>query len=155
MRHFILALMVLLLPLRGWMGDAMATGMATGQLTAPHSSPSLPTLNAIKNIAAHAHGRLSSAPVHTEKMTASMAGAEILVAQAPAHHDCNIPVADSTDTVGIDCGACSSCQACHTVALSPTVMKSLAPSNPTAQPDAITDSFASADTALSQKPPIS
>ena len=33
MRYLMLVLMILLLPLRGWAGDAMATNMAAGQLS--------------------------------------------------------------------------------------------------------------------------
>ena len=134
MRHLVLALVILLLPLRGWMGDAMATSMAAGQLTVLQAAQKKAATAATENMASHAHE----------------VGAMV--------HDCgmqSMDAADSADDSGMDCASCASCQACHTVALSPVAEKSIATFNPASQPDAATLPFASADAALSQKPPIS
>ena len=155
MRHFMLALLILLLPLRGWTGDAMATGMAAGQLMAVHSSQPSSAPDAIKKIADHAHDGKASAHIHPEKTLAAAAGVETSVANIQTSHDCGTSAAESSNTAAMDCGSCSSCQACHTVALSSAVMKSLATLNPAAQPEAVIVPLASADAALSQKPPIS
>jgi cytochrome c553 len=116
MRAFVIALMIALLPLRGWVGDAMAAQMA------------LPLVQA----AAHAGASHVDCPLH---------GASAQMDQAQD---------DGTDQDG----ACTVCQACHTLAL-----EASAPSSAIQDPARIVASiaapdFASADRALSVKPPI-
>lgn len=105
MRIFMLALMMILLPLRGWMGDAMAVEMATDQLHATHTIA----------ISAGAAGASATFPTKTES-THSTA------------HDCHdAPTQATADTAGgqhgsdnapsTDCGSCSACQSCHAVGL--------------------------------------
>ena len=139
MRHLLLILMIALLPLRGWAGDAMATGMAAGQLAQVHQRQI-----ATKSIATHAHA--ASATAHFDHEAAEL-DARLTVADCAGHG------ADDTDAS--HCDTCSACQACHTVALADS-----APSvPPTFQafslPHTAADQFASADAALRQKPPIS
>jgi len=138
MRHLLLALLIALLPLRGWVGDAMATQMAAGQLQHHEAQATAH--------AAHVHEH--------EAMDTAHAGQH---AKAPAVHDCADQVTDDGGKHSADghCETCAACQACHTVALSP-VAPELVPvfSAPTLLSTAA-DSFASADAALGQKPPIS
>ncbi|WP_411878785.1 hypothetical protein [Polaromonas sp. YR568] len=120
------ALLIALLPLRGWMGDAMATQMAAGQLQ------------------------------HHQAQAADPAHAGHPAQTAPAPHDCADPADNgSTHAAGGHCESCAACQACHTVALSLAatglmpVFSALRLASPAA------DLFASADAALRKKPPIS
>lgn len=39
MRHLILALLIALLPIRGWVGEVMVTQMASGHNIHPHAAP--------------------------------------------------------------------------------------------------------------------
>lgn len=145
MRHLLLALMIALLPLRGWVGDAMATQMAAahvqhGQLVSAEHS-------ATKTIAASAHHM--GAEGHS--------GHEETSPEATmAMHDCAGHTTDSgTPANDAGCESCAACQACHTVALSlaapdhSPVFKGRSLLRPAS------DQFASADAALGQKPPIS
>lgn len=112
MHRLVIALMIALLPLRGWVGDTMAEQLALVQ------------------VAAHA---------------------------GASHHDCAMHGADPTQAQDDDAdqgGACTVCQACHTLALeapahSPAVLASTRIMARVAAAD-----FASAERALSVKPPI-
>lgn len=150
MRHWLLALMIVLLPLRGWMGDAMATDMATsGAVTT--------------KIIAHSVYKTSASSqsgYETESLTTSMDVAQ-------THPDCgghapeNAAAADGTykahDMQDEHCQPCQSCQVCHTVAaaLSPPAARSIAILSFKSQPDTAAPAFVNADVALSKKPPIS
>ena len=140
MRHLLFALLIALLPLRGWVGDAMATQMAAGQLQ--HQA-----MQASPQAAAHDH----------EAMDAGHAAHEDAAPDAAlALHDC----ADSpTDGAGHPtdghCDTCAACQACHTVALSLPAPAPVPVFSAPTLPRPAADMFASADAALRQKPPIS
>lgn len=139
MRHLFLALLIALLPLRGWIGDAMATQMAAGQLQ-HHQMQAAPPAN-------HGH----------EAMDAMHAGHQEAAAEMPmAQHDC-AGQADEGGNHAADghCETCAACQACHTVALSPTAPGLVAVFSAPTLPRPAADQFASADAALGQKPPIS
>lgn len=133
--------MIALLPLRGWAGDAMATSMATADLRQPHV--------AIKTVASHAHE--SGASSHFHHQTTAQAGHGV--------HDCGgAPQAsqdESSASTDGQCESCPNCQACHTVALSSTPATLKPVVVPLAPQHSLTAQFASADTALRQKPPIS
>jgi hypothetical protein len=139
MRHLLLVLMIALLPLRGWMGDAMATSMAAGQLQQQQV--------ATKNIATHVHE--TAAEGHFDHETTASEALQ-------AAHDCAGDAADETSHVaGAHCETCAACQACHTVALSHTAPGLNPVVNALTLPHAAADQFASAEAALRQKPPIS
>jgi hypothetical protein len=144
MRHLLLALLIALLPLRGWVGDAMATQMAAGQLQHPSMQAEIQP--------AHSHS-------HEEEVATAHTGHhEEAAAQAPQTlHDCAEQTADNSGTHSSDghCGTCAACQACHTVALSPTAPGLVAVFSAPTLPRPAADQFASADAALGQKPPIS
>ena len=125
MRYLVVVLMIVLLPLRGWAGDAMATQMAT-HVTNPAVSV-----------------EAGAALTHDMGSAADCAG-----------HQAN-KQADSSDSKSANAETCQACQACHTLALSGnTAIDSVlfeAPSPPLVT----AAQFTSADTALRQKPPIS
>ena len=149
MRHLLLAIMIVLLPLRGWMGDAMATDMAINMASGFGSTT--------KTIAAGAH-ETSASGQFGQKLSLQAAPAT----SAQAHPDCGghasseaAPSAEVHDAQDEHCKPCQSCQACHTVALSSSlqsVKRGFAA--PLTLPTGAAQ-FTSAYTALGQKPPIS
>jgi len=131
--------MIALLPLRGWMGDAMATEMALAQLQ-----------STAKIMASHAHGTSAGADFHHE------AGAPEAVQEGPVAHDCAEPASDDAFHAGTAyCGSCAACQACHTLALFPMAADLNDLVSERTLPRAASTPFASAEAALDQKPPIS
>ena len=151
MRVFLFALMIALLPLRGFAGDVMATEMAI-QLAAQHSQQNEVRdhhADATKNVATHADHSGASGHLDSHHETAAAQNAAT-TANACAGH-----VAAEQCHSSDNHGSCQACQACHTVALSlafnpvqPVFASSMLPHLAAAQ-------FASAETALGQKPPIS
>lgn len=139
MRRLLLILMIALLPLRGWAGDAMATGMAAGQMAQMQQ-----THVATENIAAHAHAASEKAHFDYD-IAAPHTG--------PMAADCAGHGADDGDAS--HCDTCSACQACHAVALAHSGHKVPSTFQAFALPHSAADQFASADAALRQKPPIS
>lgn len=137
MRTLLLALMIALLPIRGWLGDAMAVEMVRHSLpaasvVAEEASPA--------SVAADAHCH--------EAMEAADSGMD-----AMAHHDDGNSSDHGTDHQG--CGTCTACQVCHTVALGGMPFVDIAHSAPQAPPAARAARFASAEPVLGLKPPIS
>jgi hypothetical protein len=134
MRHFVLALMIVLLPLRGWVGDAMATEMATG---APEQS-----VSSIESGAHHAHSAMADADPE---------------AKNSMHADCPDHAASPEDTpqAASGCHSCTACQICHSMALTPSLPQLASAAVSAAQPPAATPLFASAERAPGFKPPIS
>lgn len=135
MRHLLFAVLIALLPLRGWVGDAMATQMAAGQLQHPPTQAAAPT--------EHSHEAMDAAPAGHH-------------AETPTLHDCaDQPGGGSSHSADGHCETCAACQACHTVALSLAAANLIPVFSTPTLPRHAADSFASADTALRQKPPIS
>jgi len=137
MRHLVLALMIVLLPLRGWAGDAMVTQRASAAITT----------------------ETGAANAHEIAVSASFSHKNQTLAVAQAMPDCHDQVAshqESDQTTSDDhCGTCQACQACHTVALSPSSLEvSTSFTSPTLRPTRAA-TFTSAAAALGQKPPIS
>ncbi|SFC49117.1 hypothetical protein SAMN05216344_11949 [Polaromonas sp. OV174] len=134
-----IALMIALLPLRGWVGDAMAMEMALTQLQSPQ----------------HAMSSMAS-PAHEVGMDAH-AMQQASAAEAPhamtLAHDCAGD--DASHAASAHCESCSVCQTCHTVALSPAVADASRVFSAPTMPRLAAAPFASADAALSHKPPIS
>lgn len=139
MRALFLILMIALLPLRGWVSDAMATGMLAAQM---QQQPS-----ATKIIAPHAHEAGTQA--HQDTQT-------VLVDAAPTAADCpGHAYGAEPHAADSHCDSCSVCQACHTVALTPAAASVTAVFDLHTLPRAAVAQFASAHSALGQKPPIS
>ncbi|MGV3493509.1 MAG: hypothetical protein ACO1OY_06545 [Ramlibacter sp.] len=133
MRRWLLLVMVLLLPLRAWVGDAMA-----GQMLQQAMPP-----------AAHAMAQPATAPAAPHHAHAG----------PTLHHDCDeAPAAtgqpDPGDDAAMgDCPTCASCQACSAVALSPAHSALPLPSFPHAPPHGGTGAHASAEQPHAFKPP--
>lgn len=137
MRTLLLALMIALLPIRGWLGDAMAIEMA---------QHTLPAAAVVAEEAAQAHCHEAMEAGHGDH-----AGMD-----TTAHHDHEDSSTNSdhgTDHQG--CGACTACQVCHTVALGGIPLIDIVHGAPQAPPAAHADRFASAEPVPGLKPPIS
>ena len=136
MRYFVLAIMIFLLPLRGWAGDVMATQMAGSAL-------------AIEKGASRAHETGAKASFHQEKQAINI---------SPVVPDCHEQVVSHSDTANAPtndhCNTCAACQSCHTVALSHTSPEIATSFNRPQVRQVIASRFTSADAALGQKPPI-
>ncbi len=140
MRFLLLALMIALLPLRGWVGDAMAMQMVNPALQAPGI--------ATVSIAPRADmaGHEAEIDVHHAAMTH---------ADCPGHASrADVPMDSLHQTEGADCATCALCQICHTVALTPVSLHIAAALLPAAQPQTSSHLFASAERAPGFKPPI-
>lgn len=154
MRFLVLALMIALLPLRGWAGEVMATEMASSQMGPVHKQDD----SAIILGASRTHIHLAKATFEGQK-TAFHAQDPLFEskdAQTSAMHDCEGHTkADEAAPADAHCDSCPACQACHTVALAtPAVDLNLTFSS-RALPRPAAAQFASATAALGQKPPIS
>lgn len=125
MRRFIFILMIALLPLRGWMGEAMATTMAVTEITinfiAPQSINTPPT---------------AELPLKNDMS------------------DCEMHKTGTQDDTN-EKSSCSACQACHSVGtLTSSVHVNSIDKTPYALPLTLASQFISANLALFQKPPI-
>ena len=144
MRFFVLALMMVLLPLRGWTGDAMATDMAVSAA----AQQMYQTTNAAAKADSH-QGHQSHEDHSNHEDYETLTEVTASTADCLIHADC-----DQTHHAG-HCESCSACQACHNV---PLLVDSdeLKPSlNSLWTTTEAVDPFASADAAHDQKPPIS
>jgi hypothetical protein len=135
MRHLVLALMIALLPIRGWVGDVMATEMASPQAAQLH--------HATEMVAAHAHATGAEAHFDHESSVKSPP-------DCAGHGE-----GSGSPTADAHCESCAACQACHTVALSPVSTRTASLAVSPALPRSPAARFASAIAALGQKPPIS
>ena len=154
MRFLIVALMIALLPLRGWTGEVMATEMASSQITQHHEQLD----DAIELIAGHAHKQGISATFEGEKTAFEVQKSpfEAKGTQSAARHDCEGHAkADAAASADGHCDSCPACQACHTVALATVAFSLNLTFSSRTQPRPASTQFASATSALGQKPPIS
>ena len=136
MRYFVLALMIFLLPLRGWAGDVMATQMAGSAIAFEKGSTST-------------HEMGAKAFFNHQKHSVSISPA------APDCHEQVVSHSDTADTPTNDhSSTCAACQSCHTVALSPNSPGLATSFNQPVVGQASAARFTSADAALGQKPPI-
>ncbi|MEQ1657719.1 MAG: hypothetical protein ABL896_02980 [Hylemonella sp.] len=101
MRVLFLALMIALLPLRGWVGDVMAMNMTTAALL-PAEAPDAPTRH--HEPAAQTHGQANDCPGHTG-------------AGASASADCST------------CTACQICHSVALTPAVPQLVSSLLPTD--------------------------
>jgi hypothetical protein len=151
MRHLILALMIALLPLRGWVGDAMATQMAAHALqktAVEAASDHHPQETyATQIVAAHAHETWAKRTFdHQDTATqGTVMPPDCLEHTAPT----------GTDHSDSGCADCAFCQVCHTVALTSSEPNLTSSAHPSALAQREAAPFASAEAALGQKPPIS
>ena len=157
MRRLLLALMIVLLPLRGWMGDAMAMEALIGphfdtELVATNDHFTLGYADFEDNIPQNSpqssvsggHGHCED---HADTPSLPTAGAQ----GASAGH----PVAPSDCCHSPLGSACNACQLCHSVAVAADLLRLPALSPPALAPAISLASFSSAVPAPSLKPPIS
>jgi hypothetical protein len=146
MRFLVLALMMVLLPLRGWTGDAMATDMALSMAAQQMHQTAAAKADAVP---AHpSHEGHSDHPAYAVPTDVTISTADCF-----NHTDC-----DQTHNAGHsagDCESCSACQACHNVALLVDSNELKPRLNSVWTLTLVADPFASADATHDQKPPIS
>lgn len=133
MQRWLLLLVVVLLPLRGWMGDAMAAQAV------PHP---------VLGVQAHAHAvehGVRGGHGHDCDERGHSATVQVEAAQQAA--DIAAPQADG------DCPTCASCQACSSLALSPSPAAPAAMVFAHPRPQTAHAAFASAEPAHLFKPP--
>lgn len=147
MRRFIFILMIALLPLRSWMGEAMATEMSALQLVQ------------VQPDHAHLHGHhIAPDLIATQAYDTPATGifshetAAFNAMQTAQPTDCATHVGD--DASATLAHSCNNCHACHAVGLSATVQAFSAAAPVHTLPHLAVSFFASADIALGQKPPI-
>ena len=154
MRVLLIIFMIALLPLRGWTGEVMATEMASSQISQQHEQLG----DAIELVAGHAHKKGVSATFEGEKTAFAMPKGllEAKNTDTSAMHDCEGHAnADEAAPADGHCASCAACQACHTVALSTAEPSLNLTFSSRTQPHPAAAQFASAISALGQKPPIS
>lgn len=128
MRRWLPFLLVLLLSLRGLVGDAMAGQMMAQQLAGPHAAPAA----AAQAMAGHdcdSHGHAQAAGAQPQ-------------AGDPSHS----PTPE-------DCPTCASCQVCSSLAMSASPVVTPALPAVRSQPQQASASYPSAEPALAFKPP--
>lgn len=139
MRTLFFALMIALLPVRGWLGDAMAIEMVR------HSMPAAEAVAGAAQAATEAHCHEAG----DMAMSAMDGASHEDHAMADGHRD------DSDHASHQGCGTCTACQVCHSVALGGTELPGIAHDAPQAAPAAPAARFASTEPFLGLKPPIS
>lgn len=135
MRRLLVALMILLLPLRGWIGDVMAMELMQPALQAVH---------------AHATATPEAASLAHDGDAHAMHDGHA------AGHGHAAPVAtDGHAGHGSSHLACTACQVCHSVAMAETAPALAGEALPHAAPQAALPHFASAEARRLAEPPIS
>jgi hypothetical protein len=162
MRRPLFLLMIALLLLRGWAGEAMATDMAAGHMQRTQHVQWAPKIqNAINNIAdsrltdwagVNSGSEVTSQMAHTDQSAVAESSNCAGHGEVPA-----VPPSEASQQQAGSgaCELCAACQACHTVALSPDAFSTASSSSPATLPRSSAAQFASAPAALGQKPPIS
>ncbi|MES2975365.1 MAG: hypothetical protein V4757_17245 [Pseudomonadota bacterium] len=146
MRHWLLILMIALLPLRGWAAATMA-----GQMPTAHAAAAMQAETAHAGAPSHqGAGTHKAAALMPDCPEHAAASAEPATAAAPA----DAADTDTTQASG-DCHSCTSCQICHTVAATVNAALPALTFSPHALPAEGGASFASAQPAQGLKPPIS
>lgn len=139
MRHLILALMIVLLPLRGWMGDVMAMeAVSSAQISIISVAENDRfTLGKSGFYANSGESGLPVSPLHCPDHASALDGG-------------------STDTDGDHAahGGCTACQVCHTVAMSADAAPLPTLPLPALTPATSFPGFTSAQPAPGLKPPI-
>ena len=169
MRIFVFVLMIVLLPLRGWAGEAMATEMAANQMVRAHKAhvaheskaeveAEADADSATYFVASDAHIHLATAGFSSENQVDHL---EKSPSDANSTHASGMPDCDGhanaggSDASDAHCDACPACQACHTVALpaGAATLNLAYSAQALLSPAAVR--FASAAASQGQKPPIS
>jgi hypothetical protein len=150
MRRWLFVLLVVLLPLRGWVGGAMA-----GEMLARHVA------------AAQAASQPASQATHAQAPAAAAHAAHHAAAAVPPHdcaghghahppaHERTAAKAHAPQLPDPGCVTCASCQACSSVALGVALPALPLVAFGHATPRAVPPLFASAEPRLGDKPPRS
>ena len=132
MRYLLIALMIVLLPLRGWAGNAMAVDMAGQQvLMAQASATSTAVMPA-------------DCPMHLPAVNEKAVDGKLAEGDP-----------DQTSTAGAHCHSCDTCQLCLALASWAHTTWTAGTVSPPTAPLLAGRDFHSADPAASFKPPIS
>ena len=139
MRHLFLAFLIALLPLRGWASDAMATSMIANQTESALKIATKTIADHVDELGAKGHVDLEmKVPIATQAaVNCTEHATAVDIHEADSH-----------------CDSCSACQACHAIAFCPTAADAAAVFSLSTLPRAAVAQFASASTALGEKPPI-
>lgn len=129
--------MLVLLPLRGWLGDAMAM-QQMGQAGPPSVAAAPHAMAAMTD---------SAAPAHDGQQRA-------MHADCPGHAGVPDTPADGTQHGSADCATCAACQLCHTVGLMLLPPQFAAVPSAAGRPQGHAPHFSSAERAPGDKPPI-
>ncbi len=133
MHRWLLLLMVALLPVRGWVGDAMA-----GQMFAWQARSAQQAVGGSHTVAMAAHDGGHRDHEFAQQQAAGEDGGS-----APAHGEFS------------SCSSCASCQSCSSAAPVVAIEAGQAPALALRFPASSDSRFASADRAPGLKPPIS
>ena len=147
MRVLLIALMMVLLPLRGWMGDAMAISMMNMQMGGGAQAHAMSMPGAAHGISLQPQQEMSQAAVQAS-------GHEDCAGMSPTTASAHEPFGEAAGTMA-GCESCSLCQVCNTVVLNVEVFSAATLSLPQATPGAALAHFASVHPQRGQKPPIS
>ena len=128
MRYLLITLMIVLLPLRGWAGNAMAVDMAAQQMLLAQVT--------IAN---------SAAMVAESSMPADCPMLVQAVADKP----------EQASPASVHCHSCDTCELCLALAASTLTAWPADMMNPPDAPLLVSNAFQSANTAAGFKPPIS
>lgn len=152
MRRFIFILMIVLLPLRSWAGEAMATQMASMQLQPTQSSNLNTSKIATDLIAAKSYNTPDTSVFSHKNSTSSKTMPSGMSADCALRMSPNAELNTETANEAPD-SVCVDCHACHTIALTEPVHILSTPTFSFAFERSATSYFASADLLPSQKPP--
>jgi hypothetical protein len=142
MRRWFVLLLIALLPLRGWVGEALAAPMLAQHVAAAAAHAQVHAQGEGHG-AGHAHG--------THDAHAAML--HDCAGHTPAH-DAAAPQDGAAQDPG-DCGTCAACQVCSAVALAVPSASTLVAAFGLARPAQAEPLFASAEPSQGVKPPIS
>lgn len=148
MRFIVLALMMVLLPLRAWTGDAMATDMAVtlAAVQMQQTAPKLQEADSHQGQQHHENHRDHAA--HKAPATVSANTADCL-------NQGGCDQTHETHQAGGTCESCSACQACHNVHLLVGTAELKSDLSALWALTVMADPFVSAEAAPNHKPPIS
>lgn len=153
MRRFVFILMLVLLPLRSWAGEAMATQMASIQLAQAQSSHFNTSKIATNFIADKTHNTPATVVFIHQNSTSSKDATSGMSADCALRMSAKAE-AETETASGASDNFCADCHACHTIALAEPVHILSTPTFNFAFERPAASYFANADLLLSQKPPI-
>jgi hypothetical protein len=145
-RRFLLILMIALLPVRGWLGDAMAMQLVQAPASAAHLHQHASDVAVADRAIAH-HGDHAAHADHADHANHA----------DHAAHEAGLCKAGDADkacepSLHVQCGTC---QMCHSVAASLPEALALPSAVPQGTPGFHASAFVSAEPAPAFKPPIS